>query len=561
MFEDFKRGKSLDLTGRPLASDFGIGQWQVGSDVYTSDGINWISLAAKTTNIPEIALSRYRSIPNSSARKIAWVGDSTTQQLFTSSVGGFANILSATPGTDYISYLFNYPGGPTANVTHGNFGLNGGTLSNYLANVNLGYNLADIVNFVPNLIVFSYGINDVRLGLTSKATLIANLKIAINALQAALPNTDIILRMPNSLLYDAANTSSYIDAPTSLIKVQGYSDILRQAYEELKGYFVNCYVLDTQSGEGAIFSKSCQTTPGYYMSSANDALHPSGEGYAAVLREIILAIGNYGNIRYPEIWFTKPLLPTAAIDAGTNATQINSTTDYLIYPRVVEDTAKYNLIVEGLSQQINPGVAFIISDNTLTGVAKNWLNAIQTNDIVIQYGVTSVTGGNQNSAIVDGAAAWQWTGSGIFENGNNLNWTVIPTYPLAQNSFQPVRVYRKRPATQKNDASKNLGIVLSNANFATGTLTFTTQQAGLIGAIAATAVTGPTTGGTITIAVNGVTVATLTFANSGVTATGSGTFFTAGTRGLWINEGDIITATINAGFVAGTNLRVTLGKY
>jgi hypothetical protein len=54
--------------------------------------------------------------------------------------------------------------------------------------------------------------------------------------------------------------------------------------------------------------------------------------------------------------------------------------------------------------------------------------------------------------------------------------------------------------------------------------------------IAATAVTS----GTVTVAVNGTTIATMTFTSS-VTAVGSGTFFTAATAGIFLNEGDVIT--------------------
>jgi hypothetical protein len=198
-------------------------------------------------NTPEIALARYRAIPNTTARKIAWVGDSTTTQMFSGSVGGYATIIGGAAGTDYTASLLSAPGQPYYNVTNGNFGSNGNTLSNWLATP---ANITAIQAFNPDLIIFCYGgINDVRLGATTQAQLQTMFDSAITALQAALPNVPIIFRGANSLVYDSANNPAYIDAPNSLAKVQGYTDIMRNACRYMIGRYSGVYVIDHQGGD------------------------------------------------------------------------------------------------------------------------------------------------------------------------------------------------------------------------------------------------------------------------------------------------------------------------
>ena len=145
---------------------------------------------------PAIALRRFRSIPRSTARKIAWVGDSTTLSLFTMSVGGFPFILG-NGVTEWSYKKLSKPGMPFYNIAHGNFGSSGQTALNFINNNVPGANLSDIVAYAPDLIVFSYGINDVRLGLTSKDQLKTYITQAINNIRSSIPNADIILRMPN----------------------------------------------------------------------------------------------------------------------------------------------------------------------------------------------------------------------------------------------------------------------------------------------------------------------------------------------------------------------------
>lgn len=613
------------------------GTYQVGNQLYVVGDDGVASAANKLTNIPEICLAKYRAIPNATTRKIAWVGDSTTQQLFIAAAGGYSQIVNdydffgsrltdsffittivdggvnadiltsdvahgmyvgsymhnhggavngltnnatykvasvpsantftltdlngvpvttLTPGSalsiyagsnSYVKGNLAYPSGPYYNVKHYNFGENGQTLANFVNG--LAANSVNTIAAVnPNLVILSYGINDVRLGATSKDALKSLLTTAVTAVQAKLPSAEIILRMPNSLMYDAANTNGYIDAPTSLAKVQSYSDILRLAYRELIGVFNNCYILDTQKGDGGIFPEGVQSAVGTFMA---DALHPSGSGYAAIMREIANVIGNYGNVHYSDFQQATPLLPTAAKITSAQATSI-SANDYLIYPRVCEDTDKYNLLASGnfVGGAAGSYLDFQL-DNYLS--AKNLTGVIATNDIFVQYAINETASGPQNNAIDSAVTAFMATTLSITTSGNQIRFLSMPAgYPVNQATSQKIKIYRPRPATQANKQALNFSTILSAATFAATTLSNITQNFCVIYDITALAATAPTTGGTISINKNGVTIATLTFANNATVPTYSGTFFTDGTRGAIFAEGDIITAVINAGFVGGS---------
>ena len=60
---------------------------------------------------------------------------------------------------------------------------------------------------------------------------------------------------------------------------------------------------------------------------------------------------------------------------------------------------------------------------------------------------------------------------------------------------------------------------------------------------------------------NGTTFATITVANGATTGTISGVFATANTRGAYFNEGDIITADVNVGFIGGTFPKIRISNH
>ena len=433
---------------KPLASDFGIGQaWfsDIGSMGY-SDGVSWHDVSpTANTNEPTIALARYRAIPNNVARKIAWVGDSTTENMFLASIGGFAHILGGNATTDYSAVAFGYPAAPFYNVTHYNFGSSGNSCANFLNDVVAGKSTADVAAVSPDLIVFCYGINDVRLGGTTKDQLKSLITSSILKLQDAIPGADIIMRMPNSLLYDSANTNSYIDAPTSLAKVQGYSDILREAYRELNSAFSNTYLLDTQRGTTQIFTEKCNTAAGLYMSSATDSLHPSAQAYAATIREVILAITDSYPNRYAKFDYgVKPLLPPITIAEAAHAAAVNATDPYLIMPRVCEDAAMYTLIFEGL-YDVGATSSYMDISSNIEGInASASVGLIAANDIIVQYGVNTTTPGPAGESIEAGVAAWKYTTLNAVTHNNHIRLLSVPAgYPLTQYHPNVVRVYRK----------------------------------------------------------------------------------------------------------------------
>lgn len=513
-------------------------------------------------NSPEIALARYRAIPNSTARKIAWVGDSTTDHLFTAPIGGYGGgVLGGAAGTGYVKSALAYPGGPYYNVTHGDFGQNGGTLAAFVAGTApAGMNVSDVVTFAPDLVVLCYGINDIRWGAVTKAELKAYIVSAVELLQAALPECDVILRMPNALLYDAANTNTYIDAPTSLSKVQGYSDILRLSYRESMGLFPNTFVLDTQKGKFQLMPEVVSSAAGLYMFSATDSLHPNTEYHGALVRNIALCIGDYGDSRYAR-HSTKviPLVPSLSVGESAHATAV-SANDYLIMPRVCEDATKYNLLYEGKFVTRAAGSYMDVDDNQ-GGTAKSYRGVLSATDIMVQYGTYDTASGSAGESIENGVAAKLLTGITTGTQGNNIRlfgWGA--GYPHLQYYPEIVRFFRARPATQKNDYDPNFSAVLSAANFTAGTLLHTVQKFGVAGSLVGVSVTAVTIGGTITLAKNGVDFAVLTWADGGTVPSYSGAFFTDATRGMFFNEGDIISAVISGGFVGGTFPKITLSN-
>jgi lysophospholipase L1-like esterase len=508
------------------------------------------------TNVPEIALASYRAIPNSTARKIAWFGDSTSEGLFITANIGFTTVIGTNGVSDYTYSLMSAPGQPFYNVTHGNYGASGHFLSEMLADtMPAGKNLSDVVLFAPDLIVFSMGINDVIYSGYTKAQLKAGLIAAIAKIQAALPSTPIILRMPNNFVYD----STFPQFGASYATCQNLSNVIYDAYFECIGVAANMYMWNSQAGALSVFTKACTVLANMGLLMGN-ALHPSGAGYGAVIRaiaQLIAPLQDYNFLTYTVN--TKALLPPFPATVAAQATSVSSTLDYQMCPRVLEDTSKYNLILDCLNGSASPATVHWLYSNDAGGTHLLQGVLAQT-DICCQYGVNSTADGAQGDHVDNGVAAYAFTGMTFtFNAGGFVTVTSLPAgYPRAQNNFQPTKVYRKRLDSQKNTQDLNFSATLAQANFTAGSLSYTVQRFSLCRYITSVATTGPTTGGTITVAKNGVTIATLTYANAALSATGSGTFFTNGTRGAYFEEGDIITITFNAGFVGGTYPKVTL---
>lgn len=79
------------------------------------------------------------------------------------------------------------------------YGHNGSKLADWWGNTAWK---AEITGSAAHLLILSYGINDWRLGATTYAAFRALLIQVVDYLRAQMPNTDIVLRIPNSFTSD-----------------------------------------------------------------------------------------------------------------------------------------------------------------------------------------------------------------------------------------------------------------------------------------------------------------------------------------------------------------------
>jgi hypothetical protein len=253
-----------------------------------------------------------------------WVGDSTSD--FTSNAVGIP---------EYIQTKYTFPGDPlegfNTSTNMPNFGANGMTLSFWLATPTAANGLNNIVAANPDLIIFSFLINDVRQNLVDVTLGKAMLIQAIESIRAALPNTDIVLRMPNS--FSIPTTNFYVKltgpyAPTGgysslAVAAQAQSDVLYQIYFQLKDYWDNVYMYNSQD---LTFGRTAIALPNILHS---DELHPS---YSYIIDDIVKTIG----LKAP---FSKPL--------AVNAITQNYLTPWTVYSRVFENTDYFTKIGTG----------------------------------------------------------------------------------------------------------------------------------------------------------------------------------------------------------------------
>lgn len=202
-----------------------------------------------------------------------------------------------------------------------NFGENGASLPYFLSD-GVAHGLTATIAEQADLYVISYGINDVRLGETTESQLVNRLTSTVNSIRAGVPNADIVLRMPNSLLSADINGYGFVRPNNN---AQTYSTLLRNAYKRLENQWDNVVVLDTQDRVFGFVSAP---------SSINmvDQLHPSSEGYVLLAGLLVDLIGQ------------KQPYDTAQADS---ARQLRPSTPYTLYPRAVEDPNYYSLVATG----------------------------------------------------------------------------------------------------------------------------------------------------------------------------------------------------------------------
>lgn len=181
-----------------------------------------------------------------------------------------------------------------------NRGYNGMALSVWLAD---STKLAELVADAPDLIIASWGINDVRTGQTTQAQLVARLQQYIDAVRGGLPNTPILLRIPAALTTTDSGGTHYVTAADGTINPAGaaqtYSTILRNAYLALSGVYPYVAIADVQGDVLGVTSRSAHPLMG-------DQIHPGpanftntgipfGGGQVIIADHLVTLIGPKGN--------------------------------------------------------------------------------------------------------------------------------------------------------------------------------------------------------------------------------------------------------------------------
>lgn len=207
--------------------------------------------------------------------KIAIVGDSTSDPNF-QAIGQLKTQL-----TD----VHILAGGALAGVTAANIvmrGVAGAETNGLWNNAAIG---APTVTQNPDLLIWSSGINDVRFG-NSTATLVSRLIAEIDLIRAALPNVDLVLRIPNSMTTDGDGTITAAQAQT-------FTDSMRNAYLQLVGRWTNCVVWNGQDQVFGRRSRALANTDGLMT----DQLHPSGPGVRAIADSLVeTTIGKFARV-------------------------------------------------------------------------------------------------------------------------------------------------------------------------------------------------------------------------------------------------------------------------
>lgn len=224
--------------------------------------------------------------------KLALIGDSTSN----GATGPAAYKYGRLAGIQYQSVqvftpVHTSPGeglaGMTADAAHfidcGNSGMSLAVwLANYDANDTTAKSLRWLITQAPHLIVFSWGLNDVRLGQTTQAQLTALIVRAVTILRRALPGTDLVLQIPNSLSTTNQGGLNYVQASDGTVNpagaAQAYTDLIRAAYYAVQDRWPNVVLADAQT---AIFGTKAQPIgSGTYQ---GDQLHPGAAGQIALI--------------------------------------------------------------------------------------------------------------------------------------------------------------------------------------------------------------------------------------------------------------------------------------
>lgn len=289
-----------------------------------------------TLNFGNLSLGAYTSTKG--------VGGSLSRWLARLAAGTTGNVLRLEGDSTWASFttlntehaaFTTKPGELLAGVTITNAGNNGATLASYLDDT-APNSIADTIAAAPNLIALRYGINDVRNGGCSQATLTSRLITAVDTLRAALPNADIALVVPNSLLSTDPGATGYVTSAgiftgmTLAQAAQAATDIMWGAYMSLRRRWPNVIVIDTQTD---IYGRTCPATSAMML----DILHPVNTSAHAITMAAYFA----------GFWGYRPAFDAALSAAAWAGAGGNPLTAAATYARALEDPNFMTLVSSG----------------------------------------------------------------------------------------------------------------------------------------------------------------------------------------------------------------------
>ncbi|WP_443698743.1 SGNH/GDSL hydrolase family protein [Pseudomonas sp.] len=267
-----------------------------GGNLFVSDGEFWKAKtgeqSSSVTPSATRSLSRWRKKLETDAAnaKLVLIGDSTTD--YTTSSSGMTDWLR-NAGTQIGQPL----SGMTADANHIYAqGYNGITLLLWLADQN---KLATLAATNADLVIASFGLNDVRLGACTLDQMKARIEQLVVGITASMPNTDILLRIPNTMLTTNTGNLNYVQDGQGTINpagaAQALSSLLRDAYKSMLGRWPHVDVIDTQAEVFGTVARSThplmadQLHPTPVMSTIGST--PKGGGYVAIAEALAKRVG------------------------------------------------------------------------------------------------------------------------------------------------------------------------------------------------------------------------------------------------------------------------------
>ncbi len=283
----------------------------------------------RTTTIDHLERIKALFISSPQTVTVAWCGDSTSDLAsnaisIVNNWNGYANSLGEP------IYGFN----PDSLL---DFGVSGRKLSRWNSNHADAAGFNQLVAANPDAIIFSHGINDARINASTANQIKQMLVIAIDDLVVSLPNTDIIMRVPNCFLTTDPTGANYVSLTnpsgtityyaTLAIAAQAQTDSLYKAYTEAFAENTSRWDhVELFNAQDLIFGRICPATDPVLH---GDQIHPT---YIRIVEEVVKMVGNY-----PEYSQAK----------ADSSYAIDSIAPYLHYNMALMDTSKFELIYEG----------------------------------------------------------------------------------------------------------------------------------------------------------------------------------------------------------------------